>query len=122
MVHFAALNRLGPLRMRLLAFVVALIALESTVAWAHSDEYFATHATAHGDQMRMAGPYHLELVARNDQITLYVTDHGGNAVDTAGGSAKVILTAGKKKRCVVILSAAGENTLKGSGKFKLGKS
>jgi hypothetical protein len=91
-------------------------------AWAHSDEYFATHPTPHGGQMRMAGPYHFELVTGQNEITLFVTDHAGNGVDTTGGSAKVIITSGKKKRYVVILSAAGDNALKGAGEFKLGQS
>jgi hypothetical protein len=108
--------------MRRLAFALCLLALGCTATWAHDDEYFATHPTPHGGQMRMAGPYHLELVARQNEITIYVTDHGGDAVDTAGGSAKVIITSGKKKRYVVILSAGGDNALKGSGEFKLGKS
>jgi hypothetical protein len=104
------------------AFAVLLLTLWSTAARAHSDEYFVTHPTPHGGQIRMAGPFHLELLAGKDELTLYVTDHSGNSVDTAGGSAKVIITSGKKKRYVVILSAAGENALKGDGEFKLGKS
>jgi hypothetical protein len=70
----------------------------------------------------MAGPYHLELVVGRDEITLYVTDHGGNPVDITGGSSKVIITSGKKKRYVVVLSAAADNMLKGQGEFKLSKS
>ena len=108
--------------MRRLAFALVLLVLGCAGAWAHSDEYFATHPTPHGGQIRMAGPYHLELVTGQDEMTIYVTDHGGNAVDTTGGSAKVIITSGKKKRYVVILSAGGDNVLHGSGEFKLGKS
>ena len=43
-------------------------------------------------------------------------------IDTSGGSAKVIVTSGHKKRYVVILSAAGSNVLKGQGEFALSKS
>ena len=108
--------------MKHLAFVLLLLTVWSSAARAHSDEYFATHPTPHGGQIRMAGPYHLELLVGKDELTLYVTDHSGATVDTAGGSAKVIITSGRKKRYVVILSAAGENALKGSGEFKLATS
>jgi len=108
--------------MKHLAFVLLLLAVWSSAARAHSDEYFATHPPPHGGQIRMAGPYHLELLVGKDELTLYVTDHSGATVDTVGGSAKVIITSGRKKRYVVILSAAGENALKGTGEFKLAKS
>jgi hypothetical protein len=52
---------------------------------------------------------------------VYVTDHGGNPIDTTGGSAKAIITGGKK-RYVVVLAPGGDNVLNGNGEFKLGKS
>jgi hypothetical protein len=108
--------------MKQIALTCLLLAMCLGNAYAHSDEYLSEHARAHGGQMRIAGPYHLELVmGAQQQLTLYVTDHSGTAVDTAGGSAKVIITSGKKKRYVVILSSGGENTLKGEGEFKLSK-
>lgn len=91
------------------------------VAFAHTDEAFNKNPGPHGGQMRTAGPYHLELVAGKDELTLYVSDHANVAVESAGGSAKAILTSGKK-RYVVVLMPAGENVLKGSGEFKLTKS
>lgn len=90
-------------------------------AWAHADEYFDKMGTRHGGQIRMAGPYHLELVVRHEELTVYVTDHGDNPIDTTGGSAKAIITTGKK-RYVVVLTPGGDNVLKGNGEFKLGKS
>jgi hypothetical protein len=77
--------------------------------------------TPHDGRIRMAGPYHLELVVGQNEITVYVTDHGGNPIDTTGGSAKAIITAGKK-RYVVVLAPGGDNVLNGNGEFKLGKS
>jgi hypothetical protein len=35
----------------------------------------------------MAGPYHIELVAGENQLTLYITDHADNPIQSAGGSA-----------------------------------
>jgi hypothetical protein len=91
------------------------------VAFAHTDEFFDKNPGPHRGQMRIAGPYHLELVAAKDELTLYVGDHANVAIESAGGSAKAILTSGKK-RYVIVLLPAGENMLKGSGEFKLTKS
>ena len=91
------------------------------VAFAHTDQAFNRDPGPHRGQMRMAGPYHLELVAGKDELTLYVSDHADVAIESAGGSAKAILTSGKK-RYVIVLMPAGENVLKGSGEFKLSKS
>ena len=99
---------------------LALVVIASAVL-AHTDEYFDRIDTPHGGQIRMAGPYHLELVVGDSELTVYVTDHGDNPIGTTGGSAKAIITSGKK-RYVVVLSAAGGNVLKGNGEFKLGKS
>ncbi len=108
--------------MKLLFVTGMLLAtLCSASARAHTDAYFDQTAAPHGGQIRMAGPYHLELVVAGDIVTLYVTDHSDQPIDTAGGSAKVIITSGKKKRYVVILSPAGGNKLRGGGEFKLSK-
>lgn len=100
--------------------VIAFAGL-TTVALAHTDEYFDKLQTPHGGQIRMAGPYHLELVVGESELTVYVADHGNKPIETTGGSAKAIITSGKD-RYVVLLTASGENVLKGSGEFKLGKS
>jgi hypothetical protein len=91
------------------------------VAFAHADETLNENLGPHRGQMRMAGPYHLELVAGKDELTLYVSDHANVPLESAGGSAKAILTSGKK-RYVIVLMPAGENVLQGSGEFKLTKS
>ena len=92
----------------------------SLPAWAHTDEYLDTIAAPHGGQLRMAGPYHLELVARDKALVLYVTDHGDNPIATDGGVGKATLQIGKAKaKTTVKLEAAGENVFKGSGEFTL---
>ena len=92
----------------------------SLPAWAHTDEYLDTIAAPHGGQLRMAGPYHLELVARDKELVLYVTDHGDNPLSTDGGMGKATLQLGKTKaRTTVKLEPAGENQFKGSGEFTL---
>ena len=103
------------------ALLIALSLIWPAVALAHTDEYFDKNPGPHHGQMRMAGPYHLELVAGKNELTLYVTDHANTPIESAGGSAKAILTSGKK-RYVVVLMPAGENVLNGSGEFKVTKS
>ena len=94
--------------------------LLSLPAWAHTDEYLDTIAAPHGGQLRMAGPYHLELVARDKELVLYVTDHGDNPIATDGGVGKATLQIGKAKaKTTLKLEAAGDNVFKGSGEFTL---
>jgi len=65
----------------------AVLALAQPVG-AHTDDYLDTIATPHGGQLRMAGPYHLELVAKDKELILYVTDHGDNPIRTDAGWAR----------------------------------
>ena len=92
----------------------------SVPASAHTEEHFDAIDTPHGGQMRMAGPYHLELVTQEKEIVLYVTDHGDNKVSTDGGTGKASFQVGKAKpKDSIKLEPAGDNTLKGTGDFKL---
>ena len=89
-------------------------------SWAHTDDYLDTLTTAHGGQLRMAGPYHLELVAKDKELVLYVTDHGDNPVKTESGTAKATIQIGKGKAGTTVkLEPAGENQMKGLGEFTL---
>jgi hypothetical protein len=101
--------------------VAILLGMAITLpTWAHTDDYLDTLATAHGGQLRMAGPYHLELVAKDKELVLYVTDHGDNPVKTEGGAAKATIRIGKGKAVTTVkLEPAGENQMKGLGEFTL---
>jgi hypothetical protein len=101
---------------------VLLLATLGGSALAHTEEYFDKMQTPHGGQVRMAGPYHLELVVRGHEVTLYINDHADDRIATADGSAKVIIRSGRRNRAVVVLMPAGDNILRGTGEFKLGKS
>ena len=70
------------------AFISMALAV-SLPAAAHTEAHFDSIDTPHGGQMRMAGPYHLELVTQKQGITLYVTDHSDKNVSTEGGVGKV---------------------------------
>ncbi len=99
--------------------VAILLGMAITLpTWAHTDDYLDTLTTAHGGQLRMAGPYHLELVAKDKELVLYVTDHGDNPVKTEGGTAKATIQIGKGKAGTTVkLEPAGENQMKGLGEF-----
>ena len=101
------------------AIVVTAAALAvSLPAAAHTEEYFDSVAAPHGGQMRMAGPYHLELVTKDKEILLYVADHSNNKINTGGGVGKASIQVGKgKPENSIKLQPAGENILKGTGDF-----
>ena len=101
--------------------VAILLGMAITLpTWAHTDDYLDTLTTAHGGQLRMAGPYHLELVAKDKEMVLYVTDHGDNPVKTEGCTAKATIQIGKGKAGTTVkLEPAGENQMKGLGEFTL---
>ena len=96
------------------AFTFAITLL----AGAHTEEYFDSKESAHGGQTRMAGPYHLELVARDKEIVLYVMDHADRDLSTEGGGGKATVQIGKAKdKTSLKLEPAGDNMLKGVGDF-----
>jgi hypothetical protein len=74
----------------------------------------------HGGQALAAGPYHLELVATDGELTLYVTDHSDKAIPTHGAKAKATIQHGTEKaRTQIELEPSGEHTLKGVGTFTI---
>ncbi len=108
-------------KLRTLMFLLA--ALNSPAALSHSDEYLDTQPTPNGGQMRMAGAYHYELVLAKDSktvkenpVVVYVTDHGGTKISTAGARGTATILAGKLK-ATVNLVPDGDNRLKGFAKY-----
>lgn len=95
----------------------ALLASASP-AWAHTDEYFESVEAPHGGQLRMTGPYHMELVAKSGELMVYVTDHADNPISVDGGLAKANIENGSTKT-QVNLHPVGSNILGGSGTFSL---
>ncbi|MDC8447673.1 MAG: hypothetical protein LV473_04895 [Nitrospira sp.] len=72
----------------------------------------------HSGQSLAAGPYHLELVAKDGELVLYVTDHSDKAIPTDGAKAKATIQQGfEKAKLQVELEPSGENILKGTGTF-----
>lgn len=103
-------------RLRIATLVLSLLA--TPLAWAHSDDYLDTQPTPHGGQMRMAGAYHFELLAKRNELTVYLTDHAGAKIPASGATASATVLSGKTK-ATLKLQPAGDNVLKGSGQFEL---
>ncbi len=98
---------------------------------AHTDAVLDTQKAPNGGQLRMAGVYHFELVLANDQqrehqhdtkqenenqILIFVTDHAGTKIPTAGATGTATIMSGKQKATVTLIPD-GDNKLKGVGKF-----
>ena len=98
--------------------VFAAMLVGSVPAWAHVDEYFDSIEAPHGGQLRMVGPYHLELVTKDSEVTVYVTDHADSKITTDGGLGKATIETGQT-RTQVGLHPVGDNMLKGAGVFTI---
>ncbi len=90
---------------------------------AHDDAYLDTQKAPNGGQLRMAGPYHFELVVTKDTaeakanpVLVYVTDHAGKKVPTTGASGSATILAGKLKANST-LKPDGDNRMKGFAKY-----
>ena len=105
--------------LRVVTFLIgAAVAGVSAFAAAHTEEYFDSKDSTHGGQTRMAGPYHLELVAKDKEIVLYVMDHADRDLSTAGGAGKATVQTGKTKNKISVrLELEAGNMLKGTGDF-----
>ncbi len=90
---------------------LALLLIAVTPVMAHDAGYFETHRGGHGGRLQPAGPYHLELLAGSDGITVYVTDHGDVPQPTAGFKATATILAGSQRLKLPLLPA-GDNRLR----------
>lgn len=71
----------------------------------------------------MAGMYHFELVLdhgspepKDKPVRVYLTDHAGQKISTAGATGTATLLSGKT-RATVALTPDGDNRLKGAGTY-----
>lgn len=106
---------------RITSILFAVLALTgaATTALAHDDATMDTMKSANGGQLRMAGIYHYELVVvmeANDlkvnPLLVFVTDHAGLKIPTAGAIGTATILVGKQKSTVA-LKPDGDNRLKG---------
>lgn len=104
----------------LAAAAAALLALCAPPAFAHDDAYLATQKAPNGGQLRMAGPYHYELVAgrsgaapTDGAVLVYVTDHAGVPMETRGAQGVARVEAGNEPGTVKLLPDGG-NRMRGA--------
>lgn len=113
---------LGELTMK---HLLAYLALSAMLVWsvsaeAHKAKHNETVKATHGGQAQAAGPYHLELVAKDGELILYVADHSDKAIPCDGGKARATIQQGfEKSKIQVELEPSGDNTLKGTGVFTI---
>jgi hypothetical protein len=107
----------------LMSTILAGVLLGAGGAQAHDDAYLDTVKAPNGGQLRMAGPYHYELVVAKDSqavkdnpILVYVTDHAGQKVPTDGASGTVTILSGKSKVAVTLVPD-GENRMQGAAEY-----
>jgi hypothetical protein len=88
--------------------------------WAHTDELLDAMQAPHGGQVRAAGPYHLELVAKDAELVLHVTDHAWQEIHTDGGEGKATIQQGKAgSKTTVKLEPSQQNMFTGKGEFRI---
>ena len=77
-----------------------------------------TPRSAHGGDVRLAGPFWLELVVAKGSLTLYVSNRSGAPIDASTGKGTAVIhTDGKSTR--VELKPGGGNKLAGKGRVKV---
>lgn len=101
----------------------AALLFAGNAALAHDDGTLDKMKAPNGGQLRMAGPYHFELLvernnkeAKDSPVTVYLTDHGEKKIPAAGASGTATILSGKSK-VTVLLAPAGDNKLTGVGKY-----
>ncbi len=88
--------------------------------WAHTNELLDAMPAPHGGQVRAAGPYHLELVAKEGELILHVTDHAWQEMKTDGGEGKASIQQDKTgAKITVKLEPSPQNLLTGRGEFQI---
>jgi len=72
----------------------------------------------HGGDLRLAGPFWLELVVAKGSLTLYVSNRSGTPIDASNGKGSAVIhTDGKSAR--IELKPGGDDKLVGRGRVKV---
>jgi hypothetical protein len=100
---------------KLLISILALIVASAASAHAAGD-----HAGKYGGKVVESGHHHLEVVAKDGGLEIYVEGEDGKPEDVSKAKATAVVLAEGKKHDVELTPAAG-NLLKGSGSFKAAK-
>ena len=88
-------------------FAGCLVLLSPVMAPAHEA------SGPHGGLMTDAGPYHVELIAKEKQLRVYVFDDKTSPVQTKGASATATVLAGQDKHTVTLQPGTDDNLMVG---------
>ena len=104
----------------IVAVVLSVPLMMLQPVWAHTDASLDAMPSPHGGQVRAAGPYHLELIAKDGALVLHVTDHAWQEMKTNGGEGKATIQQGKSgNKITVKLAPSQQNMLTGNGEFRV---
>ena len=95
----------------IIAAVLAAPLIMFQPVWAHTDESLDAMPSPHGGQVRAAGPYHLELVAKDGELVLHVTDHAGQEIKTDGGEGKANIQQDKTGSKITVKLEPAQNNM-----------
>ena len=70
----------------------------------------------YGGQVRETASFDLELVAKDKELTLYVSDHKGKSIEGPDATGTATVLTGKNKETVKLIGS-GKGVLKGTGNF-----
>lgn len=101
-------------------FLIALFSLP-TLARAHSNEYLATVKGAHGGMLRMVEMYHFELLMKDGEARVWVTDHGDTPQSTKGAVGILRVIAGNDAFSVYMAPIGNNELLIKDARIKTGK-
>lgn len=77
--------------MPLSRFLTSLLLVLAATVHAHDNSYFDNNPSPHGGQVRMAGPFHLELILDRDALTVYVMNHANQPEASQGLDASAVI-------------------------------
>lgn len=105
--------------MRSITIRSSILALAASVALSspYAEEKGHTHKGEHGGRMVDSGHHHVEIVAKDGVLEVYVNGEDGKPEDIKDAKASAaILSEGKKTD--IVLAPDASNSLRGTGTFK----
>jgi hypothetical protein len=96
------------MKLKMLAVFAALaFALPATAQAQNKHSHSHTEKGAHGGRMADAGDYHVELLARDGGIEVYVVDHSEKPLSLAGFKGLAILSVDGKSQRITLDAGDG---------------
>jgi hypothetical protein len=100
---------------KILITILAALAAAVTPANAADD-----HAAKHGGTVVESGHHHIEVVAKDGVLEIYVEGEDGKPEDVSSAKAAAVVLSEGKKHDVQLTPGTG-NLIKGAGEFKAAK-